>query len=69
MKMAVFFNSAFRSELSNTVDNGTIDRAVVEAANAIKKVLKAENPDMCTCEVCKYIAERVSAYFEKQPIA
>lgn len=67
--MAVFFNSAFRSELSNTVDNGTIDRAVVEAANAIKKVLKAENPDMCTCEVCKYIAERVSTYFEKQPIA
>lgn len=67
--MAVFFDSGLCNEQAKTVGNETIDKAIVSAANVIMNVIKEEYPDMCTTDVCKYVAKKLVEYFLTLPIA
>lgn len=67
--MAVFFESGLCNEQAKAVGNETIDKAIVAAADVIMHVIKEEYPDMCTTDVCKYVAKKLIEYFSTLPIA
>lgn len=54
--------------LSYSISNQTVSRAIIAAAEAIKNVIKEENPDACTYDACCFIAKKTADYFGSQQL-
>lgn len=56
------------SYLSYSISNKTVSRAIIAAAEAIKNIIKEENPEACTYDACHFIAKKAADYFGSQQL-
>lgn len=70
--MAVIFSMPITHDrngevcLNYSIPDKVVSKAVIEAAELIKKILQEEAPEACTAEACKYIIKKTTDYFDSQ---
>lgn len=60
--MAITFGETL--EIVYHLPDKTADKAIRSAVEVIKNVVKEENPELCTYEVCTFIARQVEGAFK-----